>query len=166
MFPKDIKVVKIKNYHDHRGHLEVKYEGDGAKSIALKSSQSKKGVFRGLHYQLPPKSQKKVIQVITGNVLDIIIDMRVGFSTFGKIYSKELEAKENEVLIIPDYYAHGFLALTDCTFQYMTFGRYCDEAEICLGLPVNYFKNLKINTNEIILSDKDQKALDYNKYFK
>ncbi len=166
MFPRDIEIKKIEKFEDGRGFLEVRFEGQGNDSIALKKSFSKKGVFRGMHFQQSPNSQKKIIQVISGSVIDFVIDMRSWCSSFGKIYHQTINAMERESFVIPDYYAHGFLALEDTCLQYLTLGKYCSESEICLVLPDDYLNNLGINFNNLILSEKDKKGFNFENYFK
>ena len=76
-------------------------------------SQSTKGVLRGLHYQLPPKAQGKLIRVIQGEVFDVAVDIRKESPTFGNWVSEILSAKNKKQLWIPEGFAHGFLTLSD-----------------------------------------------------
>ena len=76
-------------------------------------SQSTKGVLRGLHYQLPPKAQGKLIRVIQGEVFDVAVDIRKESPTFGNWISEILSAKNKKQLWIPEGFAHGFLTLSD-----------------------------------------------------
>ena len=75
-------------------------------------THSKKGVLRGLHYQLPPFSQTKLVQVIQGIAWDVVVDIRKGSPTFGQSYSCELSAENQLQLFIPRGFAHGFITLS------------------------------------------------------
>ena len=72
----------------------------------------KKGVLRGLHYQLPPYCQSKLVSVIKGEVLDVVVDLRKGSPTFGKYYSKELSANNGIQIFVPRGFAHGYITLS------------------------------------------------------
>ena len=74
-------------------------------------SQSKKNVLRGLHYQIEPKAQGKLITVIAGRIIDVALDIRTGSETFGKYSMNELKAEEWDSIWIPPGFAHGFLSL-------------------------------------------------------
>ena len=82
-------------------------------------SKSKYGVLRGLHYQLNPFAQTKLVRVIEGSVLDVAVDIRVGSPTFGKHISIELNSKNKKQLLIPRGFAHGFIVLSkEAVFSY------------------------------------------------
>lgn len=81
-------------------------------------SFSAKGVIRGLHLQLPPFQQAKAVAVIQGKVLDVVVDLRKGSSTFGKVYCSEISSDNHKMLLIPEGFAHGFSALEDSYFHY------------------------------------------------
>jgi len=84
-------------------------------------SQSKAGVLRGLHYQLPPHAQGKLVRVVRGAAYDVAVDIRAGSPTFGQWVGVELNADNKRQLWIPEGYAHGFIALEDDThFLYKT----------------------------------------------
>ena len=96
-------------------------------------SQSTKGVLRGLHYQLPPKAQCKLIRVIHGEVFDVAVDIREGSSTFGKWVSEILSAENKKQLWIPEGFAHGFLTLSDTAeLIYKTTNYYDPNLERCI----------------------------------
>ena len=93
-------------------------------------SSSKKGVLRGLHYQLGPHTQGKLVCVTQGAAFDVAVDIRVGSPTFGKWYGVELSAMNKKMLWIPEGFAHGFLALEDETcFNYKTTNYYNKDSE-------------------------------------
>ena len=95
-------------------------------------SSSKAGVLRGLHYQLPPQPQGKLVRVVRGAAFDVAVDIRAGSPTFGKWFGAELSADNRRQLWIPEGYAHGFIALQDDThFLYKTtdvWSKACERA--------------------------------------
>lgn len=165
MFPEDVLILPVNSFSDDRGKLDVIYEKEISDCISLKRSTSKKLVFRGMHYQSEPYMQKKVIQVLSGRVLDVIINMDIKSEYYGKIYKKEIKSEDSEIIHIPSYYAHGFIALTETVFQYITFGKYSPENEISLQLPNSFFEEENIDFQKLIVSSKDLAAIPYNKYF-
>ncbi len=122
-------------------------------------SKSVKGVLRGLHYQLPPFAQSKLVRVVQGAVLDVAVDIRRSSPTFGKHVVAELSESNKHQLFIPRGFAHGFLVLTEtAVFQYKVdnyYSKECDrgiafdDAEIGIrwGLP----------SEALLLSEKDKK---------
>ena len=135
-------------------------------------SFSNRGVLRGLHYQLPPVAQSKLMRVVTGRILDVAVDIRRGSPTFGKHVISELSAENKRQLFIPRGFAHGFSVLEDNTIvQYKTDNYYSpgDEAAILWSDPeLGIAWGLK--PEEILLSEKDKqhpllrdaKLFDYN----
>lgn len=93
-------------------------------------SRSARGVLRGLHYQLPPRAQGKLVRVVRGAVLDVAVDMRRSSPTFGRWIAEELSETNHRQLWIPPGFAHGFVVLTDSAdFLYKTTDYYAPEAE-------------------------------------
>jgi dTDP-4-dehydrorhamnose 3,5-epimerase len=93
-------------------------------------SCSAKGVLRGLHYQLPPHAQGKLVRVTQGSAFDVAVDIRVGSPTFGQWVGAELSADNKRQLWIPEGFAHGFVALEDNThFLYKTTDTYAKDCE-------------------------------------
>ena len=91
---------------------------------------SKKGVLRGLHYQLPPHSQSKLVSVIHGRVLDVVVDIRKGSPTFGEYFSQELSAENGFQIFIPRGFAHGYITLSNySTFLYKVDRYYYPKSE-------------------------------------
>lgn len=96
-------------------------------------SKSHKGVLRGLHFQAPPFDQGKLVQVLTGSVLDVAVDIRKNSPSFGKHFKIILDAKNRNQLWIPPGFAHGFLSLEDNTlFSYKCTNHYSKDHEGCL----------------------------------
>lgn len=97
-------------------------------------SKSKKGVLRGLHYQLPPKAQGKLVRVVQGEVFDVAVDIRRSSPTFGKWVGALLSAENKQQLWIPEGFAHGFVTLSDTSeFLYRTTEEYAPELERCIA---------------------------------
>ena len=93
-------------------------------------SCSARGVLRGLHYQLPPHAQGKLVRVVRGSAFDVAVDIRRGSPTFGRWVGVTLDARDHKQMWIPPGFAHGFLALEDDThFLYKTTDFYARECE-------------------------------------
>lgn len=123
-------------FEDDRGYfLETfhkdKFESIGVTSTFLQTNQSysKKGVLRGLHFQKPPHAQGKLARVIFGKVLDVVVDMRVGSPTHGDHKKFILDAERNNMVYVPEGFAHGFLAIEDSYFAYQCTNLYHKESE-------------------------------------
>jgi dTDP-4-dehydrorhamnose 3,5-epimerase len=96
-------------------------------------SKSQRGVLRGLHYQLPPHAQGKLVRVVLGEVFDVAVDIRKSSSTFGQWVGAKLSADNKHQLWIPPGFAHGFVTLSDSAeFLYKTTSFYASEAERCI----------------------------------
>lgn len=96
-------------------------------------SRSKKGVLRGLHYQLPPHAQGKLVRVTSGTVFDVAVDIRKSSPTFGKWVGVELSAENRRQLWIPPGFAHGFLVLSDwADFLYKTTTYFAPASDRCI----------------------------------
>lgn len=127
-------------------------------------SVSKGGVLRGLHFQVPPKAQAKLVRVAQGAVLDVVVDLRVTEPTFGKHYKVELTADNKMQLFIPEGFAHGFLVLQDETvFSYKCTNYYSKDHDRSM-----LWKDSKLaidwGTNEPMVSEKDMNALGFEMF--
>jgi dTDP-4-dehydrorhamnose 3,5-epimerase len=120
-------------------------------------SKSAKNVLRGLHYQLPPRAQGKLVRVVSGAVFDVAVDIRQGSPTFGKWIGEVLSAENHKQLWIPEGFAHGFLVLSDSAeFLYKTSDYYSKEHERCIRWDDNDIAiDWPLQTSPI-LSEKDQ----------
>ena len=106
-------------FKDSRGYFFESYNENTCKaeSVDIKFVQdnqasSEYGVIRGLHYQLAPFAQTKFIRVLSGKILDVVVDLRMGSPTFGKVFSEELSAENNLQLLVPKGFAHGYSVLS------------------------------------------------------
>ena len=112
-------------FNDDRGWFYEFYKENTLKQLGIDRkfpqenlSFSQKGVIRGLHFQLPPHEQAKLVTVISGSVLDVVVDLRKHSRTFGKIYCCPLDSANKKMLLVPEGFAHGFAALEDSIFFY------------------------------------------------
>ena len=116
----DLFIIEPKVFEDSRGYFFESYNmkvlsenGINIPFIQDNESKSSKGVLRGMHYQLAPYAQTKLIRVITGSILDVVVDIRNGSPTFGKHFSIELSGDNKLQLLIPKGFAHGFSVLSE-----------------------------------------------------
>ncbi|NOQ32278.1 MAG: dTDP-4-dehydrorhamnose 3,5-epimerase [Helicobacteraceae bacterium] len=162
----DVIICEPTVHGDSRGYFVETFREDkleeflGFKINFIQDNESKsnRGVLRGLHYQLPPFAQTKLVRVIQGSVLDIAVDIRKGSPTFGKSMSIVLSAENKKQLLIPRGFAHGFVVLEDETiFAYKVDNYYSQVSD--RGIAYND-KELNIEwqipASELKLSKKDR----------
>lgn len=130
-------------------------------------SFSKKNVLRGLHFQVSPKSQGKLVRVLRGSVFDVVVDLREKSETFGNWFGIKLSEKNKKQIWIPKHFAHGFLSLSENVhLSYKTTDYYSPKHERCL---LWNDKSLSIKwpiKGEINISKKDLKGMSFNKFIK
>jgi dTDP-4-dehydrorhamnose 3,5-epimerase len=163
----EVVVIEPKVHGDDRGYFVETFRQDlfeqaiGYKVNFVQDNESKsiKGVLRGLHFQLPPFAQSKLVRVIEGQVLDIAVDIRVGSPTYGQHVALELNGEDKRQVFVPRGFAHGFIVLSDtATFAYKVDNFYSPECDRGLA-----FDDEKLNINWLLpkeslqLSDKDKK---------
>ncbi len=166
-FIKGVFIIEPKVYYDQRGYfMESFKEADFEKNIGkihfLQDNESKSsyGVLRGLHAQSGNSAQAKLVRVIKGSVLDVVVDMRKGSSTFGKYVAVELSEENKRQLFVPRGFYHGFLVTSNETiFSYKVDNVYDPSSEVSLNYadPTIGIK-WPVSENELILSDKDKVA--------
>ena len=167
-----VKIFSPSLFKDKRGFFFESYNkklfkelvGTEISFVQDNHSESSKGVLRGLHYQIPPKGQGKLVRVIKGEIFDVIVDIRKLSKTFGKWLGINISEHNKKQIWIPEGFAHGFLTISDTAeCLYKTTDYYSSEHE--RGIIWND-ENLDIkwpyDSNKIIISDKDLK----NKSFK
>jgi dTDP-4-dehydrorhamnose 3,5-epimerase len=126
-------------------------------------SKSVKGILRGLHYQLPPYAQGKLVRVIQGEVLDVAVDIRKSSPTYGQYIAEILSGENKKQLYIPEGFAHGFLTLSKTSeFLYKTTNFYHPDSERCILwnddiLNINWPEDLNIQ-----LSPKDLLGVSFD----
>lgn len=133
---KGLVLIQPNIHKDDRGFFIENFQNEKYENLLKASfvqdniSCSKKGVLRGLHFQIPPFDQGKLVQVLQGSVLDIAVDLRRTSPTYGQHVSIELNATDMKQFYIPTGFAHGFLALEDNTiFQYKCTNYYSKNHE-------------------------------------
>jgi len=162
----DVILIEPTIHGDDRGYFVETFRQDlfeeaiGYKVNFVQDNESKslKGVLRGLHYQLPPYTQAKLVRVIKGSVLDVAVDIRRSSPTFGQHVSVELTAENKHQLFVPYGFAHGFVVLSDsATFAYKVDNYYAPEHD--RGIVFND-SDLSIDwqlpLEDLQLSDKDK----------
>lgn len=134
----DVLIIEPKVFGDDRGFFFESYNerafreatGLDVQFVQDNHSRSVKGVLRGLHYQLPPVAQGKLVRCVVGEVFDVAVDVRRGSLTFGKWVGVRLSAENKRQLWIPSGFAHGFLVMSCVAeFLYMTTEYYAPEYE-------------------------------------
>jgi dTDP-4-dehydrorhamnose 3,5-epimerase len=161
------RIIVPKRYVDDRGWFSETYHEQRLRDLGItcrfvqdnQSSSKRAGTLRGLHFQLPPMAQAKLVTVLRGRILDAVVDIRQGSPTFGKYVSEELSAKSGHQLYIPVGFAHGLLTLEDdVVVMYKTAEHYApghdsgirwNDPDIAFPWPVN--------EADIITSEKDRR---------
>ena len=163
----DVLLIEPKVYEDNRGFFFESFnkadfeKGANLSPIFVQENHSRsiKGVLRGLHYQLPPKAQDKLLRVVKGEIFDVVVDIRKGSSTFGKWLGETLSEKNKKQIWIPKGFAHGFLVVSESAeIIYKTTEEYALQYERCI-----IWNDPKLNIDwglkgEPILSNKDKKS--------
>jgi dTDP-4-dehydrorhamnose 3,5-epimerase len=162
----DVIIIEPQVHTDNRGYFCESFRQDKLEEfIGFKinfcqdnESKSSKGVLRGLHYQLAPSAQTKLVRVIQGKILDIAVDIRKGSPTFGEYVAVELSAENKKQVLVPRGFAHGFIVLEDETiFSYKVDNYYSPENDRGIAfddedLGIDWLLNIA----ELNLSQKDE----------
>jgi len=162
----DVVIVEPKVHGDERGYFVETFRADkleeflGYKINFCQDNESKssRGVLRGLHYQLAPAAQTKLVRVIQGRVLDVAVDIRKGSPTFGKHVSVELTSENKLQLLVPRGFAHGFVVLEDDTvFAYKVDNYYSPQNDRGIAFDDEALGiDWKVAFEELNLSAKDK----------
>ena len=165
-----LKIFEPRVFADSRGYFfesfnQKTFHDAGITNVFVQDNESlsNRGVVRGLHYQHPPFAQAKLVRVVKGSVLDVVLDLRKGSPTFGKVFTVELSEENKKQLFIPHGFAHGFSVLKDQTiFQYKCDNFYSKEHEggvlfndAALGI------DWMLHDDEAIVSEKDLLLPDF-----
>ena len=159
-------VIEPKVFGDSRGYFmesfsERKFReltGLDVNFVQDNESMSSYGVVRGLHMQLPPHAQAKLVRVVSGRALDVAVDLREGSPTYGRHFAIELTGENHLQVFIPKGFAHGFAVLSDeVVFQYKCDEYYAPESEAAViwndpDLDVDW----RIPEGDVRLSEKDK----------
>lgn len=158
-------VITPKVFEDERGYFQESYNkkvfeenGININFVQDNTSKSAKNVLRGMHYQMEPFAQDKLVRVTQGSVLDVAVDIRKDSPTFGKHEMVELSADNHKMFLVPKGFAHGFLVLSDIVvFEYKTSNFYSKESDRGLrfddpALDIEW----PVKRDQLILSEKDK----------
>jgi len=175
----DVIIIEPKVHGDDRGYFVETFRADkleeflGYKIKFCQDNESKssKGVLRGLHYQLAPAAQTKLVRVIQGSVLDVAVDIRKGSPTFGQYVSVKLTGENKKQLLVPRGFAHGFVVLeNDTTFAYKVDNYYSPENDRGISFDdIDLDIDWILDKEELNLSAKDKiqpKLSETNDIFK
>jgi len=169
---KDVFLITPQVFQDERGfflesYSKKKFQENGIKAEFVQDNHSKslkKGTLRGLHFQLPPYTQAKLVRVIKGKIFDVVVDLRKNSPTFGKWQGFELSYKNFLILFVPRGFAHGFCTLEDeVEVEYKCDNFYWPQSDS--GLIWND-SMLKINwpVDNPILSEKDKRQQSFTDF--
>ena len=148
-FIEDLLIIEPQLFKDERGFFYESYNKNNLdiNIVFVQDNESKsyKGVIRGLHFQAPPFEQNKLVRCVSGNILDVAVDLRTNSKTYGKSFSIELSSENNKQLFVPKGFAHGFQVLSETAI---------------VNYKVDNFYNPKSDSG-IIWNDKDL-SIDWN----
>lgn len=161
-----VLIIEPKIFGDSRGYFFESFNardfyrltGFNVNFVQDNESKSSYGVLRGLHFQLPPYAQSKLVRVVKGRVLDVAVDIRKDSPTYGQHVSAELSEDNHLQFFIPKGFAHGFSVLSDeALFQYKCDEYYAPQNEGALAwddpdLAIDW----KLSADAVLLSDKDR----------
>ena len=165
-FIEDLLIIEPQLFKDDRGFFYESYNKNNLdiNIVFVQDNESKsyKGVIRGLHFQAPPFEQTKLVRCVSGNILDVAVDLRTNSKTYGKSFSIELSSENNKQLFVPKGFAHGFQVLSEIAIvNYKVDDYYNPDSDS--GLIWND-KDLSIDWNldlKPILSVKDLKLISF-----
>ena len=165
-FIEDLLIIESQLFKDERGFFYESYNKNNLdiNIVFVQDNESKsyKGVIRGLHFQAPPFEQTKLVRCVSGNILDVAVDLRTNSKTYGKSFSIELSSENNKQLFVPKGFAHGFQVLSEIAIvSYKVDNYYNPDSDS--GLIWND-KDLSIDWNldlKPILSKKDLKLISF-----
>lgn len=161
-----VVIIEPKVFHDQRGYFfesfsqrEFDEKVRPINFVQDNESMSSRGVMRGLHFQLPPFTQSKLVRCVKGAVLDVAVDIRKGSPTYGQHVAVELTEENHRQFFVPRGFAHGFSVLSEvAVFQYKCDNFYAPQADGGISiLDQSLGIDWHIPTAEAILSEKDTK---------
>ena len=167
----EVKLLEPEVFGDARGYFFESYNatqfslaaGQEINFVQDNESRSKKGVLRGLHYQLPPFAQAKLVRVVSGAILDVAVDIRRSSKTFGKYVSAVISDENKKQIWIPEGFAHGFLALSnDTIICYKTTNYYSKAHERSINYKCSDLNIAWPQSGDITISEKDGAAPSFS----
>lgn len=161
----DLFIIETLKIGDARGYFSETYNYRDLKSLGIdirfvqdNQSRSQRGVLRGFHYQNAPHAQTKMVRVLSGTILDVVLDLREGKSTFGKTFQLEMSAEKNLQFLVPKGFAHSFIVLSEIAeILYKTDDFHYPELEggVAYNDPMLNI-DWKVAGSEIIISERDK----------
>lgn len=167
----DVLIFEPKVFGDERGFFFESFNhklfeeavGYPVTFVQDNHSKSSKGVLRGLHYQLPPHAQGKLVRCVAGEVFDVAVDIRKSSPTFGQWVGVHLSGENKRQLWIPEGFAHGFVTLSESAeFLYKTTNYYAPQSEGSIHWDDPLVGIRWPTTSKVNLSKKDQEAVTLN----
>jgi dTDP-4-dehydrorhamnose 3,5-epimerase len=136
----------------------------GVKFIQDNEAVSKNGVIRGLHFQRPPFAQSKLIRVLSGRILDVIVDLRKSSDTHGQVFSIELSSENKTQLLVPKGFAHGYVTLSDLATVLYKVDQYYNKNYDTGIHPLSESLSIDWQVSDALLSKKDQTLTDFKDF--
>ncbi|HEV8514215.1 MAG TPA: dTDP-4-dehydrorhamnose 3,5-epimerase [Cyclobacteriaceae bacterium] len=161
-----LKIIEAFKIGDSRGYFSETYNYRDLKELGIdvrflqdNQSRSSRGVMRGLHYQNSPHAQTKMVRVISGTILDVVVDLRKEKRTFGKSFQLEMSSESGRQILVPKGFAHGFVVLSDVAEILYKTDEYhypLSEGGIIFN-DSNLGINWRIPETDMIVSERDRK---------
>jgi dTDP-4-dehydrorhamnose 3,5-epimerase len=164
---RDLYLIEPQIFNDQRGYFFESFNTMALQKAGIifnpvqdNESRSSRGVIRGLHYQLKPFAQAKLIRVVAGSIFDVAVDLRKESDTYGKWFGTELNYEAKRQMLIPRGFAHGFEVLSDyAIIQYKCDNHYHPEVERSISLADTFLAiDWKTDISTAIISAKDSSA--------
>jgi dTDP-4-dehydrorhamnose 3,5-epimerase len=167
----EVLVIQPKVFGDERGFFLESFNqrafdaavGRSVRFVQDNHSRSQHGVLRGLHYQLPPHDQGKLVRVAQGCVFDVVVDLRRSSASFGRWMGMELSGENHKQVWVPPGCAHGFLVLSDSAdVLYKVTSYYAPQAEVCIRWDDPALGVTWPTVQQIVLSTKDRSGRHFS----
>ncbi|GHM99749.1 dTDP-4-dehydrorhamnose 3,5-epimerase [Cytophagales bacterium WSM2-2] len=162
----DLLIIETQRFGDARGYFSETYNYRDLKNLGIdiqfvqdNQSKSARGVMRGLHFQNSPHTQIKLVRVLSGKIIDVVLDLRKDKKTFGKVFQLEMSAETGQQILVPAGFAHGFIVLSESAeILYKTTEYHYPEHEggILFNDPVLNIE-WRIPVSEMTISERDKK---------
>lgn len=169
-FP-DLNLIKIEIFTDKRGIFMKPFQKSSYKNLMKGKefvesyfSLSKKNVIRGMHFQKPPEDHIKIVYISKGEIVDVVLDIRDGSPTYGKVFSTMLSADKGIGIFIPPGFAHGFKVISDIVIvNYLQTTEYSHELDSGI-----LWNSISYNWDIIdpVMSERDRSFITFNEYSK
>jgi len=162
-----VLILQPKVLEDARGSFMESYRSEwftGVKFIQDNEAVSKNRVIRGLHFQRPPFAQSKLIRVLSGCILDVIVDLRKSSDTFGQVFSIKLSSENKTQLLVPKGFAHGYATLSNTATVLYKVDQYYNKPYDTGIHPLSESLSIDWQVSDALLSNKDQTLTDFKDF--